>query len=314
MAKMPVAGLLAVALLILPAAGARAEAIGTASAVHPNAEGKREGGARRVLEVGNTVLFRETITTGATGSVQLLFKDKTTLTVGPNSHLVIDEFVYDPASETGRMAATLTRGALRFVGGQTSHTGGATIRTPVTTLGVRGGVASVRHDAKAGTRVINHFGKVSVESAAGSELIRRSGFATTIGGGTDATLRRISRAEMQEQNAALMPPRQAAARKAAAQAAQAAAASSSASSSDAASVFAVQAATTSSAAAGSASAGGQGAATRAAEAAIGTATTARQAALLPDIAPADAVIDGDPARRRPGHTPNGHGRGRGHKD
>ncbi len=34
----------------------------------------------------------------ATGSVQLVFIDKTTLNIGPNSTLVIEKFVFDPAT------------------------------------------------------------------------------------------------------------------------------------------------------------------------------------------------------------------------
>jgi hypothetical protein len=68
-----------------------------------------------------------------------MFLDKTTMTIGPNSDLLIDEFVYDPGAGSGQFAASLTRGALRFVGGQISHTAGATINTPSATIGIRGG-------------------------------------------------------------------------------------------------------------------------------------------------------------------------------
>lgn len=188
-----------------PSAGA--ETIGVTGAVNPNAQGTPPGGTARTLKVGGNVVHRETIDTSGTGAVQLVFVDRTTLNIGPNSHVVIDEFVFDPTANTGRMAATLTRGALRFVGGQTSHTGGATIRTPATTLGVRGGVASVRHDPVAGTRVINHFGRVSVETATGTEMLRRPGFALSVGGATPVitTASRVGHAEMAQQSEALAP-------------------------------------------------------------------------------------------------------------
>jgi hypothetical protein len=77
-----------------------------------------------------------------------MFLDKTTLTVGPNSNVVIDEFVYRPGGGGNQFVASLTKGALRFVGGQISHNQGATITTPTATIGIRGGVALVTHDSK----------------------------------------------------------------------------------------------------------------------------------------------------------------------
>ena len=169
-----------IAASVLLAGPVTAQSIGTAGAVNPDAAGTPPGGSTKTLHVGGNVVHRERITTTAKGSVQLVFVDRTTLNVGPNSQLVIDEFVYDPNANTGRMAATLTKGVMRFVGGQTSHTGGATIKTPATTLGVRGGVATISHDATAGTRVVNHFGRISVQTPQGTEVIRRPGFGVTV--------------------------------------------------------------------------------------------------------------------------------------
>jgi hypothetical protein len=150
--------------------------IGTAGAVNPASTGEPPGRAPRVLELGARVIHKERIRTSAVGSVQVVFVDKTTINIGPNSDLVIDEFVYDPARGTGSMAATLSKGVLRFVGGNTSHTGGATFKTPAVTLGIRGGVATIRHDPATGTRAINHFGTLTAITQAATEIVRRPGF------------------------------------------------------------------------------------------------------------------------------------------
>ena len=65
----------------------------------------------------------EKIETSASGNVQVLFVDKTTLNIGPNSSLVIDRFVYDPKAGTGQVALSLGKGVLRVVGGFATHTG-----------------------------------------------------------------------------------------------------------------------------------------------------------------------------------------------
>ena len=47
----------------------------------------------RRLVLGQDVLYNEHIATSASGQTQILFVDATALTVGPNSNMVIDQFV-----------------------------------------------------------------------------------------------------------------------------------------------------------------------------------------------------------------------------
>ncbi len=163
--------------------GARSETVGTAAAVRPTSTGTPPGGSSRTLEIGTGIVSKERIQTSGAGSLQVMFNDKSTLTVGPNSNLVIDEFVYNPNAGGGRFAASLTKGALRFVGGQISHTAGATINTPVASLGIRGGAALVTHDAacaqkktgtsaKGCTRIVCTGGVCNVKSRIDSRTVQ----------------------------------------------------------------------------------------------------------------------------------------------
>src|SRR4029453_7943107 len=124
-----------------------AQDVGLAAAVNPLSQSTPPGGRIRVLRIGERGVDNERIQTTASGTVQLLFIDKTTLNIGPNSNLVIDNFVYDPATGTGQMVTSLTKGALRFVGGQLSRQGAATVNTPVASIGIRGGIATIAHGA-----------------------------------------------------------------------------------------------------------------------------------------------------------------------
>jgi hypothetical protein len=180
-------------------AGASAQTVGTAAAVNPTSSSIQPGGGGRVLQIGQSVVYRERVTTSASGSLQVLFVDKTTLNVGPNSDLTIDEFVYNPAVGSGRMTTSLARGVLRFVGGNISHQGGATIKTPVATLGIRGGVVTVTHDRN-GTRVVLGFGTVVVATATGSVTLRRPGFAVSVSpdGVLGSTTDRVQQAEVDQ--------------------------------------------------------------------------------------------------------------------
>lgn len=117
-----------------------AQQIGTATAVNPSTEGTPPGGSTTTLTIGARVLHKERIHTSPTGSVQLLFLDKSTLSIAPNTTLVIDEFVYDPASKSGHMLTKLTQGTLQYIGGELSHQGAVTVETPAAVIGIRGGI------------------------------------------------------------------------------------------------------------------------------------------------------------------------------
>ena len=172
------ASVAAVALIAATAPAGAQQQVGTAAAVNP-----RSVGGARVLELGSSIIHRERIETSASGSVQVMFVDKTTLNIGPNSNLLIDEFVYDPNAKKGSMAISLTKGAVRFVGGNASHTDGAEVKTPVATIGIRGGVAAITHrDGE--TQAILQFGILTIVGPSGETVVvRRPGFMVTVGRG-----------------------------------------------------------------------------------------------------------------------------------
>jgi hypothetical protein len=148
------------AVLALSAA-ANADTVGTAGAVNTATSGTAPGAPTRVIEIGTQVVANEKIQTTASGSVQVLFIDKTTLNVGPNSTLVIDRFVFNPATTKGELALSLGKGVVRVVGGIATHSEGATIRTPVAAIGLRGGIAIISHSGAKGTQAILGFGHMS---------------------------------------------------------------------------------------------------------------------------------------------------------
>jgi hypothetical protein len=185
--------------IMLVAAPGLAQQVGTAAAVNPQSRGTPPSGETQVLNIGARIVHEERIQTTSSGTLQVLFADKTTLNVGPNSDLVIDKFVYDRAAGTGEMAISLTRGALRFVGGQLSHQGAATVNTPAATIGIRGGTATIAH-GKAGTRVINHFGSQLVNNHCGSVVIRRPDFAVSLVDPNTCASEELERASQAEIN------------------------------------------------------------------------------------------------------------------
>ena len=178
--------LLASCLLAVIAAGAAAqERVGVSSAVNPQARGTPPGGTVRQLVVGQDILFNERITTSESGQTQVLFLDESSMTIGPNSDVTIDAFVYDPKSGAGKLAMSTTRGLLRYVGGKLSKQDGAvTLRTGSATLAVRGGAFIAHSDPAGKTDAIFIYGDgLSVIGAnAVAQTLRRPGFQVTVSG------------------------------------------------------------------------------------------------------------------------------------
>ena len=185
--------LFAVLLSTTAVTSADAQSFGRVGAVNQQATGTPPGGATRTLTVGTGVMVKERVRTSATGSTQIQFPDQSAVNLGANSDLVIDQFVYNPGARSGTMAVTASRGVLRFIGGNISHTAGATIRTPTGSIGIRGGMVTVmlplpqsiasKDPALAGlqgTLVIANFGQITLRNNV-STVNLKPGFATVIG-------------------------------------------------------------------------------------------------------------------------------------
>ncbi len=119
------------------------EQVGVVNKANVAVKGQVAQNSSKVLFVGSDVYHNETIRTDKTGQVHLMFLDQSSLTIGPNSKVVIDSFVYDPKTNDGHLSISAARGILRFVGGALSKKGNVSIKTPVGNLGIRGAVVLI---------------------------------------------------------------------------------------------------------------------------------------------------------------------------
>src|SRR4029077_14837064 len=120
------------------------DTVGVTGAVNPQAVGQAPAGSIEQLAIGQNVVRNEKISTFNKGQVQLIFSDQSTLTLGENSEIVIDEYVCDPNKQTGNMTATVTTGVLRYVGGKISKKSDFSFLTPSGVVTVRGGIALIK--------------------------------------------------------------------------------------------------------------------------------------------------------------------------
>src|SRR6516225_8108387 len=132
--------LLAAILLAVASTTGNAEtqsaAIGVAASITPSAE-SGTGTVFQTLAPGSELRANETVRTGDAGKADLVFVDRTNLTVGPTSEVKLDKFVYDPVGNKGKVVIQATRGAFRFATGTQDHSA-YQLNTPYGSLGVRG--------------------------------------------------------------------------------------------------------------------------------------------------------------------------------
>lgn len=122
--------------------GASAESIGDVVSVVPKADYRREGAVKE-LRLNDLLEQNDRVITTGGGSAYIHFIDDTVLTVGADSEVLLDKFVFD--GDKARTATiSIVKGTLRFVTGKSDHSA-YQIRTPVATIGVRGTTIDVSY-------------------------------------------------------------------------------------------------------------------------------------------------------------------------
>lgn len=173
----------ALAMASMPREGQAAQEIGEAVAIVKVVRATLDEADRR-LSASDPVRANEVISTKENSASQLKFLDDTTLTVGPNSQVVLDRFVYEPGAQNGTVVLSASRGVMRFVSGKLRKTA-YQIRTPTVTIGVRGTIFTVDIAADGTTVVTVEDGSVLVDGNASAPGVGR----VTVGAGLATTAR-----------------------------------------------------------------------------------------------------------------------------
>lgn len=114
--------------------------IGAVTAVKGEVKDVDVSGKESVLKEKDSLFLGDTVTTGQRGYLVLQLNDQTSFTIGKNSSLVLDEFVYDPASDDGKVNAKVVKGFFRFVTGKIAKKKpeNMEVQLPVGIVGIRG--------------------------------------------------------------------------------------------------------------------------------------------------------------------------------
>ena len=136
-------GILMAVLFVGLSCGLQAQAQQAAGQVErqKGAASRNVAGGTSDLVQGASVYVGDEISTGPGARLQIRFDDQSSLTLGENARITIDQFVYRPGGSS-RQALAIVRGVFRFATGQIGKLAPRDIAfsTPVALVGIRGTV------------------------------------------------------------------------------------------------------------------------------------------------------------------------------
>jgi hypothetical protein len=91
-------------------------------------------------QVGQTLVQTDTLRTGSDGRLGVILKDNTRLSLGPDSEIRIERFVFAPAQGQLELVVRVVRGIVAYVSGKIAELAPESVRveTPVAIVGIRG--------------------------------------------------------------------------------------------------------------------------------------------------------------------------------
>lgn len=123
--------------LAMASAPLASQNVGVNSAVRNNVQVKQTAsGNARQAQLRQRVRIGNQISTGGNSTLQVTLLDRSSITVGPNSRMTINRFVYDPSRNGNSVGASVAKGTFRFLSGKSSNRNNVT--TPSASIGIRG--------------------------------------------------------------------------------------------------------------------------------------------------------------------------------
>jgi hypothetical protein len=97
-------------------------------------------GNARPVSVGSALFVGDTVRTGKETALGLTLKDDTIMSIGPETELTLEAYLFKPAQGELRLGSRMNKGTLQFVSGQIARLRpeAVDVQTPAGTIGVRG--------------------------------------------------------------------------------------------------------------------------------------------------------------------------------
>jgi hypothetical protein len=200
----------AAAVLVSVSASAQAQQVASVQAVQAGVAAAVRGQVKLVsfrapeavgknIASGDAVFLGDKVEAGPKAGLQIMLMDETIFTIGPDSAIVIDKFIYDPEKGGGKVSAKILRGVFRFVSGRVAANkpSDMEVKLPNGTIGIRGtsaggfvrnGVSEVVLLGPGPENNVGEPGGRIIVSGAGSNVdISRVNFGTRLAGGAAPT-------------------------------------------------------------------------------------------------------------------------------
>lgn len=97
-------------------------------------------GKQLPVRQGTALYQNDQIKTASDSALGVLFNDDTLFSMGPNSDVTLDHFIYNPARDNLRFSARMVRGTMSYLSGRIGkfRPEAVSIETPMGTIGIRG--------------------------------------------------------------------------------------------------------------------------------------------------------------------------------
>ena len=94
----------------------------------------------KILKTGDKIYLGDTILSNENSAAQILLLDQSTFTIGSDSSVVMDTFIYNPKNNDGKIVAKVKKGSLKVISGLVSkkNPDNLSVEVPEGTLGSRG--------------------------------------------------------------------------------------------------------------------------------------------------------------------------------
>jgi hypothetical protein len=134
-----VAPLLLLLLFVQPVMSAESQVIGVIKTVKATASVTRSQQTIPAT-IGTKLYLNDTLQTGEDSSLGLILRDDSVLSMGPNSRVVLDQFLFAPVEGKLGFLIKIMHGTIAYLSGVIGRLSPSTAKfdTPVATIGIRG--------------------------------------------------------------------------------------------------------------------------------------------------------------------------------
>lgn len=170
--------------------GEVSEVTGTATVTHPD-------GTTEPVVMGTDIYQGDIIETGGSGAVNITFIDESTFAVSESAKLAIDEYVFDPASNSGASDFSILRGVFVYTSGLIGREDpdDVEIETPVGSIGIRGTTIAGTIDPEGESQITVVEGAIVIKNGAGEQTLSGQYETVTITGGYEGQIENMGQLE-----------------------------------------------------------------------------------------------------------------------